>query len=123
MKDALGHGSDGTGAHASGVAAVPNKDTSFNSGVSDAQYHNNMPIENYTSQVSDLLGMWGGGGLTTSKLSPSEASQVTKAYNNREDWRSLAANMHIARQQDAKKLGAKLGIDTSRGHDFNKDPK
>lgn len=97
MKDALGHGSDANGTHATKINAIPGKATSFNSGVSDATYHANMPIKNYTGQVQDMLGMWSGS-QKPEPLSADETKQVNDAYEKRGDWREVAKSLHDARR-------------------------
>lgn len=93
MKDALGHGSNGnSGAHAAPINNLPTKGTP----ISDATYHANMPIANYTGQVQDMLGMWSGS-QKPEPLTSGETQQVNDAYNKRADWRELAKTIQDAR--------------------------
>ena len=92
MKDALGHGSEGNGAHSAPINALPNRGTP----ISDATYHANMPIANYTGQVQDMLGMWSGS-QKPEPLSANETKQVNDAYAKRGDWREVAKGLHDAR--------------------------
>lgn len=101
MKDALGHGSNSNGAHSTPINNLPSKGTSWSSGVSDATWHAQQPIAQYTGHISDLVGMWGGGGLTTAKLSPEESAQVNSEYNKRTDPHTVAGAIHALRQTRA----------------------
>lgn len=94
MKDALGHGSAGNGAHSEPINNLPVKGAPI---MSDATWHANMPAENYHGMIADLCGMWGGGGMTSAKLSPTENKQIDDAYAKRADWRGVAADIHAAR--------------------------
>jgi hypothetical protein len=116
MKDALGHGSEGNGAHSTGVNSVPAKGADWKDTVSDATWRATMPQGNYTSQISDLLGMWGGGGLNASKLSPDEAGKVNEAYGKRADWRAVAGQLHAARQSDRVAVVQKYGSASEKAH-------
>jgi hypothetical protein len=108
-KDALGHGSDSSGAHSAGVNSTPAKGSDWKSTMSDATWHATMPQDTYTSQISDLLGMWGGNGMNASKLSPDEAGKVNGAYGKRADWRAVAGQLHAARQSDLSAVVKKYG--------------
>jgi hypothetical protein len=101
-KDALGHGSDERGVHAAQTASLPAKGTP----ISDATYHANMPKENFTGMVQDLLGMWKGT-QQPDALSPGEAKQVSDAYEARGDWRQVARDLDDARK--GQKLGGPGG--------------
>lgn len=98
MKDALGHGSEGTGngTHSTAINSLPSKGEDWVSSMSDAAYHASMPPENFTGQVQDLLGMWNGS-QKPSPLSASEKATVDAAYAKRSDWRGVAASLHAAR--------------------------
>jgi hypothetical protein len=111
-KDALGHGSDTRGgpvaAHAAAIHALPGRgglsddqaaanNAKTEAGMSDATYHAQMPPENFTGQVQDLLGLWDGS-QKPSPLSDSEKQQVNDAYAKRGDWRSVAANLRMGRK-------------------------
>lgn len=107
MKDALGHGSDAGMEHQASIAVQHGVPTSHI--VSDATYRATMPQSNYTSQIADLLGAWGGGGLTASKLAPSESAKINSEYGKRTDWRQVAQQINADRQGVAAAVTAKYG--------------
>jgi hypothetical protein len=100
MKDALGHGSNATGAAAlaSGPKSAPVPVHSAMANViPDKAWRLTMPLSNYTGQVQDMLGMWAGT-QTPTKLTAAETKQVSDAYESGfRDWRTLAGNLHSQR--------------------------
>lgn len=104
MKDALGHGSEGNGAHSAPINNLPTKGGSiFSRGVSDATWHAQQPIGQYTGHIADLVGMWGGatGNHQPAALTPEEASQVNSEYEKRSDPHVVAGAIHALRQSRA----------------------
>jgi hypothetical protein len=95
MKDPLGHGSD-AGTHAQGTVALPAKGDDWAKTMPDSAYHASMPIENYKSQIGDMLGMWNGS-QKSEPLSADETKQVTDAYNLRASWRAVAGGIRAQR--------------------------
>jgi hypothetical protein len=102
-KDALGHGSEGKGAHAAPINNLPSKGTSsWSSGVSDATWHAQQPIGQYTGHIADLIGMWGGApNMQPGKLTPEETAQVNSEYEHRTDPHVVAGAIHALRQTRA----------------------
>jgi hypothetical protein len=92
MKDSLGHGSNNRGSHVQGITAIPRKGSPIIAAMSERMYHDTMPIANYTGQVQDLLGLWGGS-QKPEPLTADETKQVNDAYSTRADWHSLAARI------------------------------
>ena len=109
MKDALGHGSNANGAHSAPINNLPQKGSSWSTGVSDATWHAQQPIGQYTGHIADLLGMWGGGGMNPSKLSDSEKAQVMDHYNKRTDPHVVAGSLRAQRAQDSNRVQKQYG--------------
>jgi hypothetical protein len=123
MKDALGHGSNERGVnpnpliaghappvatHAAAIHALPGhgalsddqaaaNNAKTEADRSDAMYHAEMPIANFTGQVQDLLGLWSGS-QKPEPLSASETKQVNDTYADRGDWRGLARQIQDQRR-------------------------
>jgi hypothetical protein len=97
------------GVHSTGVNKVPSKGTNWGSSMSDATWHASQPIDRYIGHITDLLGMWGGGGMKPSELSESEKAQVNDHYNKRTDPHVVAGSLRAQRITDANRVEQKYG--------------